>query len=370
MIKEEWRMHSTLYRGRSFAAFPFLVFLFSLTFTFATVRYSTLDISVLGSALKGIAAFLGLAVGSIGFSSRDAMKNVLGPTNFLAYSSRTLPVSETRLLFDFIVKDILYYIALFLLPVSLGVLIPTGTGLLPAALMVPFWFFGALAVSVLVARSSLKLSQGHLLSYRKLEFLSPLTSKSVLDVSRSSGGMIKVLFSTAILTGFYWFAVLHFPAASYFLQNPLLSFSAVIGLLNLSVYNWLNRFDSPEDYMYLPLGNLDLLDAKKQAYLVIAVPLAVTLVLLSYLVYPSMLLLSLLTAVSTTLYTLAIASWLTGLNPNRKLFSSKVFLKYLAANSVVVVPLLVMSVMYTRGLFLAYISVIAFAVTVYVISLH
>lgn len=369
MLREEWRMHSRMYRGRSFATFPLVIFTLSLGFTFATTRYSTLDAVTLGTGLKGLAAFLGLAVGSIGFSSRDAMKNVLGPTNFLVYSSRTLPLSERKLLLDFIVKDIIYYMGLFILPVSAGFLVAGGFRLLGDVLLMPAWFVLALGASILAARSSMRLPVKSIVSYSRLSGLSPVSRKSVLDVSRSSGGMIKIVFSLAVLTGFYWFVVLYFPVAQYFLQNPLLSFSTVIGMLNLSVYNWINRFDSLEDYLYLPLDREGLLEAKKQAYICVAVPLSVALVLLSSAVYPSKILLPLATAVITTLYTLSIACHLTGLNPNRKLFSSKVFLKYLAANSLVVVPLLVISVVYTSAFFVPYTAVLFAAVAMSAIEI-
>ncbi|MFB6291962.1 MAG: hypothetical protein ABEI58_01050 [Candidatus Nanohaloarchaea archaeon] len=359
MIKEEWRMHSAIYRGRSFAFFPLLVFMFSLTFTWLTVNYSTLEAAALGNALEGLGVFLGLAVGSVGFSSMDAMRNVLGPMNLLVYSSRTLPVSERKLLFDFIVKDILYYTALFILPVSLGVVIPAGTGTVSSAFNMFSWFLAALLISVAVARSSLRLPSTNILNYRRMKRFRPLTSKSVLDVARSSGGLLKVVFSLAVLTGFYWFTVLYFPVTRLFLENPLLSFSAVVGILNLSIYNWINRFDSIQDYLYLPVVTESLLEAKKQAFVLISVPMTFAAIMVSYVFYPGNLLLGLATGLSMTFYTLFVASWLTGLHPNERLFDSRVFLKYLAANSLAVVPVLIFTVYYTPAHFTGYMVLLA-----------
>ncbi|MFB6143911.1 MAG: hypothetical protein ABEJ98_01235 [Candidatus Nanohaloarchaea archaeon] len=342
-------MHSTLYRGRSFATFPLVVFGLAFASTFLTVKYSTLEVSAIGSALEGLGLFLGLTVGSIGFSSRDAMKNVLGPMNLLVYSSRTLPVSERRLLLDFIVKDVLYYTFLFIAPVTLGVVIPTGTALISSALATPFFFITGLAISLAAARSSLRIPSRQSLSFEKLRSLGPLTSKSVLDLSRSSGGLVKVLFSFTVLFGFYWFAVLYFPVTGLFLTNPLLSFSVIVGVLNLSVYNWVNRFDAPSDYSYLPIDAGSLLEAKKKAYLAISLPLGTAFIGASYIFYPGSLLLSAVTGAVTSLYTLALASRLTGLAPNEKLFSSKVFSKYLLANSLVTIPLLILSINHRGG---------------------
>lgn len=352
MIKEEWRMHSTLYRGRSFATFPLVVFALAFSATFITGNYSALKTSTIGATLEGLALFIGLAVGSLGFSSRDAMKNVLGPMNLLVYSSRTLPISERKLLLDFLIKDVIYYSFLFLAPLTLGVLLPTGTSLLSSAVLVPLMFLGGLLASFLIARSSLRIPSRRLLSFEKTRKLGALTGKSILDLSRSSGGLLKVLFSFSVLFGFYWFAVLYFPITELFLTNPLLSFSVIVGILNLSVYNWVNRFDAASDYAHLPLDAERLLEAKKRAYLAIGVPLGTAFITASYFFYPGMLLLSIITGALTTFYTLGIASQLTKLSPNEKLFNSWVFTKYLFANSLVTIPLLILSINYNSTIFL------------------
>lgn len=347
-------MHSALYRGRSFAAFPLVVLGFSLGFSWMVLEYSTLSPRSLGLAVQALGGFLGLAVGMVGFSSRDAMRNVLGPMNLLVYSSRTLPVPEKKLLFDFVVKDLVYYTTLFLVPVALGPLLLGGPGMMEPSLFMFGWFLAGLLTTLVLTRSSLRLSPGRVLEYRDLDFLSPLAGKSFLDVSRSSGGLLKVLFSLGILTGFYWLAVLKFPVARKLLNNPLLSFSVMLGTLNLSIYNWLNRFDSLEKYIYLPVTGDSLLDAKKTSYLSVALPISVAIVLISYLFYPFNLALSLLSAMTSTVYTLLVASRLTGLDPNQRLFDSTVFLRFILANSIVIVPLLIFSIAYQPGFFPQY----------------
>ncbi len=360
MLKEEWRMHSRLFSGRSFALFPVMIFLLTLLFTYATVKYSTVSLGNLGMGLAVFGGFMGASVGSIAFTSRSAMKNILGPTNLLIYSSRTLPLSDSSLLLAFLVKDLVYYTFLFLLPVSLGVLLPTGFSLVPAILQMGLWFFAGLVISVAVARSSLRVP-GVLSPRYSTRYLSPLADKSVLDLSRSAGGIFKVFFTLAILTGFYWFLVLYFPAASLFLNNPLLSYSVLVGTLALSVYNWLNRFDALENYLYLPLDGESLLSAKQHAYLAVAVPVSLLYVAGSYFFYPSLPFLAVATSIATVIYTMGIASYLTGTEPNERLYDTGLFLKYLAANSVFVVPLLVLSVIYTEELLPVYLGFVVLA---------
>ena len=346
MIREEWRKNSRLYRGRSFLAFPLVVFLFSLGWNYMVVELSTISFEMIGSSLAAIAGLMGIAVGLTGFSSKDAFQNVLGDTNYLVFSSHTLPVSKRKLYAEFFVKDAFFYFFLVLLPLSLGFLIPTGFAIAPSLLDAAALFIFGLVASTLVAVSSLSLPSISPVSYGRLGFLDAVADKSVLDVFRSSGGLFKIVFSIGVLSFFYWVMVLNFPLAAIFLENPLLSFSTLLGLMNLSIYNWLNRFDSTGTYSYLPLDHFSIAHSKELAYLALAVPLSVIVVLASHAVYPGHLVLSILAAVSTTVYGMAVAVRVLGLEPNEKLFHADVFLKYILGMGAVTVPLLYMSIIY------------------------
>ncbi|MFB6215548.1 MAG: hypothetical protein ABEJ72_01045, partial [Candidatus Aenigmatarchaeota archaeon] len=212
MLKEEWRIHSELYRGSNFATFPFVIFGISLAATYLILNYSTISASAYGGFLSIIGLFMGLTVGTIGFSSSDMLKNVFGRTNFLIYASRTLPVSRRKLLAAFLVKDLIYY--------SLGILV-VEPGLVSSILNMLGMFLIGLPVSVLIARTSLHVKRSELFSYSDISFLEPLTSKSIIDLSRSSGGLFKILFSVGLITGFYWFTLFYFPVTQSLLQNPL-----------------------------------------------------------------------------------------------------------------------------------------------------
>ncbi|MFB6145463.1 MAG: hypothetical protein ABEJ99_03070 [Candidatus Nanohaloarchaea archaeon] len=338
-------MHSELYRGSNFAAFPLMMFMITFVASYIVLNFSTLSTEAFGSFLAFLGLFMGLTVGTIGFSSSDMLKNVFGPTNFLIYSSRTLPVSRKRLLGAFLVKDLIYYTGLFLLPVFLGFFFVDPSLLVPGMEMFGLFFVG-LPISIIIARSSLHVKRAELFSYSDLSNMRPLTAKSVTDLSRSSGGVFKILFSVGLITGFYWFTLLYFPAAQSLLTNPLLSFAAAIGMVNLTVYNWLNSFDQLEDYLNLPVDKNMLLDSKKKAYLAVTIPLTALLICLSYLAYPGHLVMALITGFAINFYTAEIASRITGLNPNQELLNSKTFAKYLVMNSAVVIPLLLLTVFY------------------------
>ena len=338
-----------MYKGRSFAAFPVMVFFFSFAWNWMATNYSTIPAQSLETFTLVLIAFIGLGVGAVGFSSRDAFRNILGRTNYLVFTSRTLPVSRKNLLTDFIIKDIIYYAFLILIPLIAG--FTFGTGIFTQIIYLgPVIFFLAIIISTVFTTSSLKIPVKRILNYSKLEKLTPVASKSIVDISRSSGGFFKIIFSIGILTAFYWTLVLYFPVTSIFLSNPLLSFSVILGLVGLTVYNWLNRFDEVEDYTHLPIDSEKILRSKKEAYLVTAIPLTVMTVLLSTVFYQDNILLSIKTVTSMTIYNMAVASYITGRKPNESLFHTDIFLKYLLGISILLVPQLYLSVAYTTQL--------------------
>lgn len=359
MLKEEWRMHSELFHGSSFAMFPVMVFLISLTGSFALIELSTLGVNVLSQILGFLGVFMGLSVGAIGFWSRDAMKNVLGPANLLIYSSRTLPISRTKLLVSFLLMDTVYYTAFFLLPLSAGAFLISGFTVFSGIGLLFGGFLVGLLTALVLTSVSTKLPN-HRFAYKNR--FGPLVDKTVIDVMRSTGGIMKIIFSLTVLTGLYWFLVLYFPFASQFLQNPVISFGVLIGTVSLTVYNWINRFDEAEEYLYLPVNSGMLLEAKQKAFLLVSIPLNSLFLILAFLFYPVSYLdaaLSMLASLSTQIYTVGLGSYLTGLKPNYRLFDSKVFMKYLIANSLFVLPLLMISLFIDNNLYIHFLGLLS-----------
>ncbi|MFB6197757.1 MAG: hypothetical protein ABEI52_05730, partial [Halobacteriaceae archaeon] len=72
------------------------------------------------SGIHALVLVFGLHAGSIGFVGRDALQNVLGELTLVIFSARTLPISQEVLLGVFVIKDVIYYSMLFLLPLSFG----------------------------------------------------------------------------------------------------------------------------------------------------------------------------------------------------------------------------------------------------------
>jgi len=119
MLREEFRLHARLFGGRRFAAFPLFVALVGAGTVWLLERAGT----DLGGAIAGFHALVfafGLHTGSIGLVGRDAMRDLLGDVTLLVFTARTLPLSRRRLLGIFLVKDAVYYAALFLAPLSVA----------------------------------------------------------------------------------------------------------------------------------------------------------------------------------------------------------------------------------------------------------
>lgn len=121
MLREEWRLHSRLFSGRRFTVFPVLIaLLVAGAVKLLVVTGTSLDTVFAG--LHALVFVFGIQTGSIGFVGRDALRNLLGDLTLLVFSARTLPLSQRRLFGVFVVKDVVYYAFLFLLPMTLGVI--------------------------------------------------------------------------------------------------------------------------------------------------------------------------------------------------------------------------------------------------------
>ena len=349
MLKEEWRTQSKMYKGRYLAALP--VIIFSMTFIGAHIvtGFSTAPTTDLGLLIMAFGFFTGLAAGSIGFNSSDAAQNILGDSNFLIFSSRTLPVEKSRLLANFLVKDLIFYIGLYLLPVGLAVSIVSAEMITYTAYMGGLFLLG-LTLSLITASSAIRLpSRKSFLNYDNVP-IPPLARKSVLDVSRSSGGLFKILMSMFVLLGLYWYIVNYVPIASYLLSKPLLSFSVILGMMSVTIYNWLNTYDEASDYLHLPVDESELLESKFQAFKVIALIVILPFLAVSALLYGGNILLGTVIALTTAYYVGSVTMYEAGLNPNERMIEGWTFLKFLVLVNALVIPLLALTSLNTDTL--------------------
>lgn len=410
MIREEWRTHTRLFGGRFFALFPLLVLLLSAG-SFRLLTASGIGTADLLAGSGVLLLFLGLNVGTIGFVSRDVLKNLLGEFNLLLFSARTLPVSWNRIVFVFVLKDFLYYIGLFVVPAAVASLTVTPLarfpvilgayslvfavgvstsfmlavmydrsrwlcGLALAGFGLLFWYFdvGLFAFTGLELLRSPSLAN---VAFAALPILvmtvlgvalfhpsgrhgkrrrdplygrvrervpgsGPLVAKTVIDMLRSSGGLWKLIISQVLVFGVFFLAIERVPFLAAAVRNPGIAFGAIGALSAVTVYNWVNRFDDRSCYLLLPLSSTDLMVGKQQAFLLLAYPISVLMVLLA----SGTLVQAIVAAVvlcTSIIYLLGAVSLFGGFDPNTRLMDARVFAVFSAVILVPMVPLLVLS---------------------------
>jgi hypothetical protein len=74
----------------------------------------------LATIIHALFLLLGIMVGAFGLIGMEAMNRRFGQASLLAYSARSLPISERTIFLNFVVKDIVYYFILWVFPFVAG----------------------------------------------------------------------------------------------------------------------------------------------------------------------------------------------------------------------------------------------------------
>jgi hypothetical protein len=168
MVKEEWRVHSTMFGSLSFALFPVMIFgiAFMGSFLIPLMR-TTLPAGNLTLIIHANYLMLGIMVGGFGLLGNEVMNRRFGQASLLAYSARSLPLSEKFIFLNFVIKDTVYYFFLWVLPFGFGYILAspfTGVPLAGALLLLLtltlsflFGLCGVFFLSAVYARSHLVL---------------------------------------------------------------------------------------------------------------------------------------------------------------------------------------------------------------------
>ncbi|WP_435346575.1 hypothetical protein [Haloarchaeobius sp. HRN-SO-5] len=421
MVREEWRLHSELFGGVRFGAFPAFV----ACITAGTVSLLTTTGTAMHSIVAGVHAlafFFGLHTGSVGFVGRDAMRDVLGDVTMVVFSARTLPISQRKLLGIFLVKDAVYYALLFLLPLSVGFApavvtggdltwldLPTAwatttasfllgvsvtfaaiglstrgvsgrallvglaaavglayTGGVDVVRFTPYGLFdGGTLAEFVVALVPIPVLLGLGVAVYDTTYVKPartggrtfqrwqavlpfdpdgLTVKSLLDVHRSSGGFVKVLFSGGVLFAVSAFLIDLAGIITGVQPSTGVSFGAILGLSAFTTYNWATQFDDVSEYQHYPVSVADVVRAKFRAFAVLALPTGVGYFLLALAwrgARPAEAVVGLVLLLGLECYLFGVTVSLAGFDPNEFLFDTLLFAGFGLAVAVVLVPVLV-----------------------------
>lgn len=164
MMKEEWRVHSTMFGSLSFAMFPVMIFGIAFMGAFLVpLMRTSLPAGDLTIIIHANYLMLGIMVGGFGLLGNEMMNRRFGQASFLSYSARSLPLSDRFIFTNFVVKDTIYYFFLWVLPLGLGYILAspfTGVPLASALLLLLtltlaflFGLCGVFFLSTIYARS-------------------------------------------------------------------------------------------------------------------------------------------------------------------------------------------------------------------------
>ncbi len=121
MIKEEWRLHTTLMGNLNFMLLPLLMLFFgALAGFFGSIFKEVFTVETLVAIPHVSFLFFGMTVGGFGISGQEFMNRRFGQISLLSYSSRSLPIPERKIFMATVIKDIIYYFAIWILPLVLG----------------------------------------------------------------------------------------------------------------------------------------------------------------------------------------------------------------------------------------------------------
>lgn len=195
-------------------------------------------------------------------------------------------------------------------------------------------------------RSSVRRTEGD--RYRRLaDATGPFTARPLLEVSRSSGSVWKVVFSLGILFGVTVLLLDRLVAATGIEPSAGLAFGTLLGLGSFTTYNWVSQLDDPREYLRYPAAMDAVFAGKARAFLLLSVPTGLGYLALAGLWYPVPdLLFGAVVFPLVSVYVFGVTAYVTGLSPNELLFDTALFALYGAALAVVAVPLLVAALAY------------------------
>lgn len=122
MLREEWRFYKRVVGSRAFVIFPVLISALTACLLLGGQYFHLAQVTMVTVAHLFVFA-IGVHMGYVSFTSRGVLEDMLGGLTFLVSTSRTMPVSTERLVGVFLLKNVIYYMVMFTLPVAIGFLI-------------------------------------------------------------------------------------------------------------------------------------------------------------------------------------------------------------------------------------------------------
>jgi hypothetical protein len=177
-----------------------------------------------------------------------------------------------------------------------------------------------------------------------------VATRSVLEVTGSSGSVWKVLFSMGVL--FLVTAVLVAEVGRVTALDPSMGIAVgtLLGLGAFTTYSWVTGFDDAAEYRRYPVSLRRVFAGKRRAYLALSLPAGLVYLLGSLAwVPPAEVAVGAVVFPLVTVYVFGVTAVVTGLSPNELLFDTPRFLAFGAALGVVAVPLVVAALVHTES---------------------
>ncbi|WP_255191603.1 hypothetical protein [Natronobeatus ordinarius] len=171
-----------------------------------------------------------------------------------------------------------------------------------------------------------------------------LVAKTLLDLARSSGGVVKPFVSAGILLALVAFLVGVVNAITGIEPAPGIFFGAVLGLCAFTTYNWLTQFDAVEEYLAYPVAVESVFDAKRTAFVLVGAPTMALPYLVAVVWFEATALDAVAGAIlmgGYSLYYYGLTVYIAGFSPNEFLFDALRFGAFTLGVAVPLVPTLV-----------------------------
>lgn len=171
-----------------------------------------------------------------------------------------------------------------------------------------------------------------------------LVTKTLFDVARSGGGLVKVPFSAGIVLAIAVGTVEFVDVLTGRPPATGTTLGALLGLTSFTTYNWLTQFDDPGSYLIYPVSIDAVLAAKYRAFLALGPPVGVgTYALVAAWYRPPIV--DAVAGAALVLglqgYLFGVTVYLAGLQPEELLFDTVLFAGFTLAVAVALVPVLI-----------------------------
>jgi hypothetical protein len=176
-----------------------------------------------------------------------------------------------------------------------------------------------------------------------------VATRTVLELTGSSGSVWKVLFSMGLLFAVTVVLVLEVGRATALDPSMGIAIGTLLGLGAFTSYSWLTISDDVAEYRRYPVSMRAVFAGKRRAYLLVSLPAGLVYLLGSLVWVPAReVAVGAVVFPLVAVYVFGVTAYVTGLSPNELLFDTPLFVVFGAALALVALPLVVAALVHTE----------------------